>query len=149
MYSNRHLETYFINNLVIKQLNNHQSFLKMSAKNQTKIFKIIGLLLILFQLLFDTINVLQFSEETKMIIGASAMFIAVANAGFKQYLDNNISNYTLIVQVLLFISFVCGGVMEHFNQLDFLGEETTALIRVCLTFTTTAIPIIIKTIDEE
>ena len=121
----------------------------MSQKNQTKIFKIIGLLLILSQTLFDTLNVLQLSNESKMIIGAIAMFTAVANAGFKQYFDSNISNYTLIVQVLLFISFVCGGVMEHFNQLDFLGEETTAIIRVSLTFTTTAIPIIIKTIDEE
>lgn len=121
----------------------------MSQKNQTKIFKLIGLLLILSQTLFDTLNVLQLSNESKMIIGAIAMFTAVANAGFKQYFDSKIDNQTIWVQVLLFIAFVSGGVMEHFHQLDFLGEETTSIIRVCLTFATTSVPIVIKTIKEE
>ena len=41
------------------------------AINQSKLFIVIGLILTLLQLLFDTLNVSHFSEQTTVIIGAS------------------------------------------------------------------------------
>ncbi|HRH58693.1 MAG TPA: hypothetical protein PLS10_13665 [Chitinophagales bacterium] len=114
----------------------------------SKIFALIGLLITLAQMLFDLLNVANLNENTKIYVGAIGMVLAIINSGFKQFFDKNIDNRTIYLQLLLFIGFVAGGILDHFNQLDFLGQDTTAVMRVTLTFISTSIPIIIKTINE-
>lgn len=118
------------------------------AISTSKLFAIIGLLITLAQMLFDLLNVANLNDSSKMYVGAIGMVLAIVNSGFKQFFDKKIDNKTIYLQVLLFIGFIAGGILDHFHQLEFLGEDTTAVMRVSLTFISTSIPIIIKTINE-
>jgi len=118
------------------------------AINQSKLFIVIGLILTLLQLLFDTLNVSHFSEQTTVIIGAIGIFLSILNSGFKQYFDNTISDKTLWIQALLFVAYVAGGLLDKFDVLP-LNDELKAIVRIVLTFTANSVPIVIKTLSTE
>lgn len=118
------------------------------AINQSKLFIVIGLVLTLLQLLFDTLNVSNLSVETKTVIGAAGIFLALICSGFKQYFDPSISNATLWIQALLFAGYVAGGLLDKFDMLPF-NDEWKSIIRIILTFTVNAVPIVIKTMTSE
>ena len=118
-------------------------------KDQTKsIFSAIALSIALVQMFLDTANAANFSATTKMYIGAGAMFIAIVSTGFKQYFDNEIDNRTLYIQVLLFVAYVAGGLLQQLGELDFLGADVQSLLRLFLTFISLAVPLIVKAIDK-
>lgn len=118
------------------------------AINQSKLFIVIGLLLTLLQLLFDTLNVSNFSEQTITIIGAIGVFLSILNSGFKQYFDSTISDKTLWIQALLFVAYVAVGLLDKFDLLP-LNDELKAIVRIVLTFIANSVPIVIKTLSTE
>lgn len=118
------------------------------AINQSKLFIVIGLILTLLQLLFDTLNVSHFSEQTTVIIGAIGIFLSILNSGFKQYFDSTISDKTLWIQALLFVAYVAGDLLDKFDVLP-LNDELKAIFRIVLTFTANSVPIVIKTLSTE
>ena len=118
------------------------------AINQSKLFIVIGLILTLLQLLFDTLNVSHFSEQTTVIIGAIGIFLSILNSGFKQYFDSTISNKTLWIQALLFVAYVAGDLLDKFDVLP-LNDELKAIVRIVLTFIANSVPIVIKTLSTE
>lgn len=115
-------------------------------KKNTSII-LIGLLLTLSQLLLDTLNVAKFSTQTTVYIGALGILISIIRSGYIQYFDSGISNETLIIQVLLFILFVAGGVLDKLEILPF-NEEWKSIIRLILTFIINAIPLILNTVKN-
>lgn len=118
------------------------------AINQSKLFIVIGLILTLLQLLFDTLNVSHFSEQTTVIIGAIGIFLSILNSGFKQYFDSTISDKTLWIQALLFVAYVAVGLLDKFDLLP-LNDELKAIVRIVLTFIANSVPIVIKTLSTE
>jgi hypothetical protein len=118
------------------------------AINQSKLFIVIGLILTLLQLLFDTLNVSHFSEQTTVIIGTIGIFLSILNSGFKQYFDSTISDKTLWIQVLLFVAYVAGSLLDKFDLLP-LNDELKAIVRTVLIFTANSVPIVIKTLSTE
>ena len=118
------------------------------AIKQSKLFIVIGLILTLLQLLFDTLNVSHLSEQTTVIIGAIGIFLSILNSGFKQYFDSTISDKTLWIQALLFVAYVAVGLLDKFDLLP-LNDELKAIVRIVLTFTANSVPIVIKTLSTE
>lgn len=106
-----------------------------------------GVLIITFaQLLFDTLNVSGLGGEGTTMIGAIAMFGSIFFSGVKQYFDEEIGNGSLLIQVLLFIAFVTGGVLDNLDMLPF-NDESKSIVRLSLTMLTNYIPLAIKQIN--
>jgi len=114
---------------------------------QSKVFIIIGTTLTLLQLLFDTLNVSHLSVETKTIIGAIVMLLSIVASGFKQFFDPKINDFTLWIQAILFFAYISGGLLDNFDMLPF-NDEWKSIMRIILTFTANAVPILIKRINE-
>ena len=112
-----------------------------------KWYILIGLILTGMQLLFDTLNVSDIDVDAKVLIGASSMGLALIVSGYKQYLDPNTANATLWVQVLLFVVYVCGGILEIIDKMP-IGDDAASITRTILTFITSYIPVIITTYNN-
>ena len=118
---------------------------KIISKNRTMI--IVGLIFTFLQLLFDTLNLGNFSAETTVYIGAFGMLFSLLRTGWIQYFNENLSNKTLLIQILLFLVYVFGGVLDKLDVLPF-NDEWKSIIRVVLTLFTNFIPVVLKTLNE-
>ena len=110
-------------------------------------YVIIGLVLVGVQMLLDTLNLANLSQETKTIIGAIGMATALLISGFKQYFDPKIDNGSIVIQALLFAVYVGGGLLELLGKMP-LNSDVSAIVRVILTFATSYIPIILNAINN-
>lgn len=110
-------------------------------------YVIIGLVLVGIQILLDTLNLANLSQDTKTIIGAIGMASALLVSGFKQYFDPKIGNSSIVIQALLFAVYVGGGLLEVVGEMP-LNDEAAAIVRVVLTFATSYIPIILNAINN-
>ncbi len=110
-------------------------------------YVIIGLVLVGVQMLLDTLNLANLSQDTKTIIGAIGMASALLVSGFKQYFDPKIDNGSILIQALLFAVYVGGGLLEVVGEMPF-NDEVAAIVRVILTFATSYIPIILNAVNN-
>lgn len=110
-------------------------------------YVIIGLVLVGVQMLLDTLNLANLSQDTKTIIGAIGMASALLVSGFKQYFDPKIDNGSILIQALLFAVYVGGGLLEVVGEMP-LNDEVAAIVRVILTFATSYIPIILNALNN-
>ncbi len=110
-------------------------------------YVIIGLVLVGVQMLLDTLNLANLSQDTKTIIGAIGMTSALLVSGFKQYFDPKIDNDSILIQALLFAVYVGGGLLEVVGEMP-LNDEVAAIVRVILTFATSYIPIILNSLNN-
>lgn len=113
---------------------------------QNKWFALTALILMLSQLFLDTLNVAKLSAQTTIWIGAIAMLIAIINAGFQQYFSD-LPNSTIWVQVLLFVGYISGGILDKLEMLPF-SEDGKSIIRLALTFISSAIPLVLKFLKD-
>lgn len=114
---------------------------------QNRWYIIIGLIITGVQLLFDTLNVSNIDVDAKVLTGASSMGLALIVSGYKTYLDPNTANATLWVQVLLFLVYVCGGILEILDKMP-IADDAASITRTILTFVTSYIPVIITTYNN-
>ena len=110
-------------------------------------YVIIGLVLVGVQMLLDTLNLANLSQETKTIIGAIGMASALLVSGFKQYFDPKIGNSSIVIQALLFAVYVGGGLLELVDEMP-LTDEAASIVRIILTFATSYIPILLNAINN-
>lgn len=113
---------------------------------QNKWFAITALILMLSQLFLDTLNVANFNTNTTVWIGAIGMFISIVNAGFKQYFSD-IDNSTIYIQVLLFVAYIAGGVLDQLDILPF-NDDWKSIIRLGLTFISSSVPMVLKFLKD-
>ena len=110
-------------------------------------YVIIGLVLVGVQMLLDTLNLANLSQDTKTIIGAIGMASALLVSGFKQYFDPKIGNSSIVIQALLFAVYVGGGLLELVDEMP-LTDEAASIVRIILTFATSYIPILLNAINN-
>jgi hypothetical protein len=122
--------------------------MKNNKSSTSRIFLLIGTLVMIMQIIFDTLNVSNLSPNIHAYIGAGSMLLVLISSGLKQYFDPKINSGTIIIQACLFVAFVTGGVLDQFDLLPF-GEEVKGILRIVLTVIANSMPIIIKTITQE
>ena len=115
---------------------------------KSRIFLLLGMVFMLLQIIFDTVNASNLSTEFHSYIGAGSMLMVLIATGFKQYFDPKINSGTIFIQIGLFVVFVAGGLLDKFDVLP-LTEEVKGIVRIVLTVLTNFIPIMIKTVTQE
>jgi len=97
-----------------------------------KIYSVLVSLIPAVQATLDTFNAANVSSNVRMYIGAFLILILIILQGVQIYLNPDIKDKALWVNVVAFIGYVAGGIIDHL-QLIALTDEISSIIRLAFT----------------
>lgn len=113
----------------------------------TKFYMITSIILVIFSIVFDNLNVLHLPPKESAWIGFLAMTLTLINAGFKQLASATTENKTIWINVGLFVAFLAGGILNKFDLIP-LSPELQAGFRTILIMLSTSIPKIVDQVKQ-